>query len=873
MPDDPESLGRGLGPLLADLIPLLPSGARRAGAARVMAARTGDDTSFLVDHPIKTQLLALGAGGAGATLAREAGPVAAGVAGIAPIALVQLLRRAELKKIQRRYDSKKRKRLRELDTDALFDDGALGWGGSARLGAVNAYETMRKRKYQNLGSLAEANDALQLAASAAHPLLGTAIIPVNAHIDNREADRIMKAASVDWDHIREATGRVAGSAAGGGVMGALGTSGILGLAALATRKRLPSLSPILGSAAKDGLRIFDPREAVLMARAAPKGMALFAKEKGLLSQAENLINNKGPINWGKIGGPDDWLDTMEDMKTFQRAYNMTPFSLAQRLAGSISGLASAGAGATVGALAGVGEEAKTVIDRKPKLRKRANFHDQRNHPTIPLYLAAAALSSAGLRGAQHWTHQEGDNTPSLGTNKWSRTISDVSGAAPLLLSTEGRNNAFYFKPRSEASAARFLAETSGLPDHTGSVPGSSMLTTRQNKIRRLLEHGAIVADQDAGAPTIAHEAGHAKIEANPGILRLLQRHLYPHSHWIAPLAGAGSLAAGLGSGSALKGALMGTGIGALANVGMIAPEVGASYHALKHLKGKDGGKLSAEGYKDLGSALSTYLAYTVLPSTLAGGVGGWLSGRRKKEEDEEQEKQAVADYVISDSADPDEDDEVAEKQQRQRIDAHIDGENAGFVTYHPDSDDPDNSTWVQGLFVRPEDRGKGLAKRLMAEVEQRNTGKRIGLRARPFKDEAVSSDALVKIYEKLGYSVADKDNRMYKQANVDKVHQLWKVLRTARNIRRDLGRDAADRYTMQHLDSVYGSAQKRFFNNPQVAGLGLTSRSRPGTVDKALQQLQEPPKPVRHPNFVQETFDFLKEGSAIPRLPLLPAAC
>jgi hypothetical protein len=427
-----------------------------------MAARVGHDPSILVDHPIKMQLLALGIGSAASPFVSGQNASTRVATALGPVALVQMLRHLELKKIQKKYDKEKRKRLAELDQEELFDTGALGFGGSSRLGAVNAYETMRARKYKGFGSLAEAGDAIQLASNAISPALGLGVIPLVSGIDNREADRMLK---------------------------------------------------------------------------------------------------------------------------------------------------------------------------------RAEFTDQRNSPSIPLYLAAAALSAAGMNAAGRWAHRENSNTPELGTGKWADTVRDMGGGNPLLLSTEGVGNAFFYKPRSPQEAEQFLRATG----HLSQAPMGSIIATNNANRKRLERFGAIIADSTAGAPTIAHEAGHAKIEETPGILRALQRHVYPHTRWLSPLAGAGSMAAGLASGGAGKGALLGTGIGAITGLGMLGPETGASYYALKHLKGLGDGSLSAEGRKDLISALSTYLAGTVLPSTLAGAAGGWISGRRKRreeEEDEEQEKEA-----------------------------------------------------------------------------------------------------------------------------------------------------------------------------------------------------------------------------------------
>ena len=465
----PESLGTGIGPLLADFIPLMPSGARRAGAAQVMAARVGRDPSVLVDNPRVTQLLAMGLGAVGgAYTADQSKPVRA-AAMLGPLAIVQLLRHLELNSIQKSYDTEKRKRLRELDDKALLDNP--GWfGGSNRLGAVNAYETMRDRKYKGYSSIAEAGDAFHLAASGLHPLLGVSMSGIVSALDNEEAE---------------------------------------------ARRRM---------------------------------------------------------------------------------------------------------------------------------HKKADFAEQRNSPVIPLTIAAALLGSLGRSASQNWAVREVSNTPPLGVDKWPGTIASISGTEPLMLASDadGTANAFFYKPNTEKEGLQFMGQFSGLRDVTPRTPTTKGEYGRaMEKLQRLMRSGVMVANERAGAPVIGHEAGHAKIEETPGMLRFLQRHIYPHQGWVAPMAAAGSMAAGLASGSTLKGGLYGTGIGLLSSLGTVGPEAGASYHALKHLKSLGDGSLSAEGKKDLLSALSTYLAGGVLPSVLSGMAGGWISGRRRKKEDEEGvEKQA-----------------------------------------------------------------------------------------------------------------------------------------------------------------------------------------------------------------------------------------
>lgn len=433
----------------------MPSGARRAGAAKVMAARIGRDPSFLVTDPIKAQLLAAGLGSIAGTLTHSEGNGArTAVVAALPLLLTQFLRRREMRKIQEAYDSEKRMRLRELDTSELFG----GWGGSARLGAVSAYETMRKRKYQDIGALSEAGDALALAAGPLH-------LPITNALDHWSASDMLK---------------------------------------------------------------------------------------------------------------------------------------------------------------------------------KAEFSEQRNSPVIPMYLLAALGSAAGAGGASAWAHATHRDSPKIAPQDWHDVVRPIAKGSPVIVDGgDMRGAAFFTIPRDEMQAAMLLnhLQDSGIvddqPRHMRDFYNKRPVLERKALLRRLQQYGAIKADSNSNAGTIAHEAGHARIEQTPGLLRFLQRNVYPHSAVIAPLAGAGSMAAGLASGGTLRGALLGTGIGLLGGVGTVAPEIGASYHGLKGLESIDQGALSGGQKHPLAAALSTYLAAYVLPSTLAGAAGGYISGRRKKMEDQE----------------------------------------------------------------------------------------------------------------------------------------------------------------------------------------------------------------------------------------------
>lgn len=449
MPKDPESLGSGLGPLLADYLPLMPSGARRAGAAEVMAARIGRDPSVLVTDPLKTQALAMGLGGV-------AGVYAGGdtkrklMVGAIPLLIVQALRRREMKSIQEDYDKKKRKRLRDVDWTDFERPGLLG--GSHYLGATSALESMRRRQYAGFGPGAETGDMITILGG-----MNPATIPLTSLLDRNAA--------------------------------------------------------------------------------------------------------------------------ME-------------------------------------------------------LRKRADFADQKNSPTIPLYLAAALAGSLGQRGSLAWAMKELAKEDPLPTDKWDSLIQSVSGGKPVIGTSPGLNNA-YFKRFATEAVARETARKMG-------ATGKDL----EAKVRQMMEHGLIVSDTDMPASVLAHEAGHAKIERTPGVARFLQRNIYPFTSLIAPVASVGSMAAGLASGSTLKGALYGTGLGLLGGVGQVVPEAVASYHGVQGLKSHDGGSLARAGdVRETLAALSTYLARSVLPSTLSGAAGGWISGRRRKR-DEEQEKAASASRLL-----------------------------------------------------------------------------------------------------------------------------------------------------------------------------------------------------------------------------------
>lgn len=416
-----ENPGDSFGNMLSDYIPFMPSGARRAGMAEMLAKRMGTDPGFLVKNPALSQSAAVGAGMLGSGLAGLTGPAALAPPALALLA-VQALKRHKIKAIGDQYEEQKR-HTRLRDIEGLPDFFADKWyeNPSARLGRVLAYEAMKKRKYQDVGPLSEAGDAVVLAGQGT--ALGLPASMLAGLVDNAEAD----------EHLRK------------------------------------------------------------------------------------------------------------------------------------------------------------TADAQPRSK-----HDQRNNTTLPMYLASGAGAGiGGILASIAMVRQMKQGHP-IPRSEWQGLVDSVAQRHVPVREVSGLNNAFY-------------------------SPGSD----------------SIAVGSDFGlAPIIAHEAGHARAQTDPGLLGTLARYGYPASSIISPLSGAGSLAAGLALKNPWLGALAGTAIGGLSGAGVIVPEARASWQGMEGLQNYRNGSLASPGDKKmLGSALATYLAAMVLPSTLAGAAGGYVGKKRKQEAD------------------------------------------------------------------------------------------------------------------------------------------------------------------------------------------------------------------------------------------------
>ena len=269
-----------------------------------------------------------------------------------------------------------------------------------------------------------------------------------------------------------------------------------------------------------------------------------------------------------------------------------------------------------------------------------SWTDQVNAPTIPLYLAAAGAGLGGLvlSGKKFHNDLNDPNLKSMPRSEWDGLLKHVAGRDLLSAQVPGLNNAFFARAKNDDEARSLL----GYALHDPRVLRRLILNPSGSKmIDQMQDHGTAMFDPAFGkASVIGHEAGHAKIEHTPGILQSLQRKLYHLSPVIAPFSAVGGMAAGLASKSPLGGLLAGTGIGLIGGAGMMLPEYMATRHGMKGLETYQGGKWKQDGdWKRQLTALATYGSLNVLPSSLAGLLGGYIGKRRarKKQEEAEQE--------------------------------------------------------------------------------------------------------------------------------------------------------------------------------------------------------------------------------------------
>jgi GNAT superfamily N-acetyltransferase len=113
-------------------------------------------------------------------------------------------------------------------------------------------------------------------------------------------------------------------------------------------------------------------------------------------------------------------------------------------------------------------------------------------------------------------------------------------------------------------------------------------------------------------------------------------------------------------------------------------------------------------------------------------------------------------------------DEKAGDRSHDVVEIHNDGKLAGWLASHPGSDG--DYVWLKSMYVAPEHRGKGLAHVLLKSAIADAPGREIRLRARPFRDESTSVEALQALYGSHGFQKLDDENRMVRYPDAATKH-------------------------------------------------------------------------------------------------------
>lgn len=71
--------------------------------------------------------------------------------------------------------------------------------------------------------------------------------------------------------------------------------------------------------------------------------------------------------------------------------------------------------------------------------------------------------------------------------------------------------------------------------------------------------------------------------------------------------------------------------------------------------------------------------------------------------------------------------------------------------------------WLCAIWVHPDHRRRGWARKLMAEIEADYPGKTIRLKPRQGRGEELGKGQLIFIFKKLGFKEYDADGRMKKE--------------------------------------------------------------------------------------------------------------
>jgi hypothetical protein len=150
----------------------------------------------------------------------------------------------------------------------------------------------------------------------------------------------------------------------GGVTSAAGTAGLLAGAGLALKHKAPDLAKMLGTAAGQHIKVFNPWHTVPMMHSLPEASRLFGKElKATKAIEEVATGGKIPsIQEAHEAYRKTGIDPVKDIQAitdFKKKWGRSPGETMEKSVGLLSGMAATGVGVAGGA----------ILSKKPEERK------------------------------------------------------------------------------------------------------------------------------------------------------------------------------------------------------------------------------------------------------------------------------------------------------------------------------------------------------------------------------------------------------------------------------------------------------------------------------------------------------------------------
>jgi hypothetical protein len=158
-------------------------------------------------------------------------------------------------------------------------------------------------------------------------------------------------------------GEIAKDAAIGGVTSAVGTAGLLAGVGAILKRKAPDLSHMLGTAAGQHIKVFNPFHTVPMMHSLPEASRLFGKELKATKAVEELATKGTTPSIEEAmkayhGSGIDATKDVADISAFKKKWNRTPGETMEKSVGLLSGMAATGVGAGGGAVLSKGWQQK-----------------------------------------------------------------------------------------------------------------------------------------------------------------------------------------------------------------------------------------------------------------------------------------------------------------------------------------------------------------------------------------------------------------------------------------------------------------------------------------------------------------------------------